>query len=510
LPIDKTKADRAVKFINLLRHTHGEYAGKPFALRPWQEQIVRAIFGRVDAAGRRVVREVGCWLPRKQGKSELAAALALLFFLVEPEPRGEIYLAASDLAQASLIYNTALAMCYASPELLAHVKVIESQRRMVNRRNGSLLRAIPANDRAAHGFNASCVIADELHCWQGRDLYSALTTSFGARAQPLTFTITTAGLDDRTTLEHELYDYATRVRDGQIKDPHYLPVIYEAPPESDWLDEKTWHQANPALGDFRSLQEMRISAARAQRQPSLENEFKRLYLNIHTQQVNRWLNLELWDACRGEVQPDAALRWYGGLDLSSVKDTTALALAAKCAEGYRAKVWIWVPEETARQREHDERVPYGAWAKSGQVQLVPGSRIDQAWLLERVCEICDAWGCRQVGIDSWQAEWFFQQLPMRDIAAVDVKQGFRTYSAPARLLEGLVADQSFTHDGSDALRWQLGNVEMASNRTTDQIRPVKASDKARIDAVVALLMALARASADDEAGQFYDGPGCYA
>ncbi len=288
-----SQADRAIKVINLLTHTKGKFAGQPFDLRPWQKAIVKKLFQqRKD--GLRQHRTCLLMLPRKNGKSELAAALAIYFLLFDGEMGAEVYSAAADKDQAALVFNVAAQMIRNDPELEVQCEIVDSQKRIVHRKSGSFYRAISAEAYSKHGFNASVVIYDELHAAPTRELWDVLSTSQGARVQPLMMAITTAGYD-RHSILWELYDHAKKVQEQPDLDPTFLPLLFEAPKDADWLDEKVWKACNPALGDFRSLEEMRIAAQRAKSIPAQENTFRRLYLNQWTEQSERWIDMAAWD-----------------------------------------------------------------------------------------------------------------------------------------------------------------------------------------------------------------------
>jgi len=291
----ETAAARAIRLVNLLTHTKGPFAQQAFNLRPWQTQILRKLF-KTAKDGRRQYRTCLLMLPRKNGKTELAAALAIYFLLFDGEIGGEVYSAASDKDQAALVFNVAAQMIRNDPELDAQCEIIDSQKRIVHRKSGSFYRAISAEAYSKHGFNASVVIYDELHAAQNRELWDVLSTSQGARSQPLMIAITTAGYD-RHSILWELYTHAKKVAENPSLDPTFLPILYEAPIEADWTDERIWKKANPALGDFRSLEEMRVAAARAKEIPAQENTFRRLYLNQWTEQASRWISMPAWDAC---------------------------------------------------------------------------------------------------------------------------------------------------------------------------------------------------------------------
>jgi len=286
---------RAVRLINLLTHTSGPFARLPFALRPWQQRIIRKLFS-TRADGLRIYRTCLLMLPRKNGKTELAAAIGIYCLLFDGEIGGEIYCAAADREQAAKVFFAMVAMIRHDPELEAQVEIIESKLRIVHRASGSFCRAISAEAYTAHSFNASVVIYDELHCAPTRDLWDVLATSQGARAQPLMIAISTAGYD-RHSILWELYSHAQKVRETPSLDPTFLPILFEAPIDADWTSEKVWRQANPALGDFRSLEEMRTLCQRAQQIPAQEMTFRRLYLNQWTESAERWVSLAAWDAC---------------------------------------------------------------------------------------------------------------------------------------------------------------------------------------------------------------------
>src|SRR6188768_253773 len=238
-----------VRLINQLTHTKGPFAGHPFALRPWQEkQIIRPLFAIDPATGRRRYRTCLLMMPRKNGKTELCAALAIDGLLFDGEIGAEVYSAANDKEQAGLCFNVAAQMIRNDPELSAACEIVDSQKRIVHRKSGSFYRAISAEAYSKHGFNASRVIYDELHAAQSRDLWDVLASSTGARAEPLVIAISTAGYD-RHSILWELYQHGKKVLEAPEIDPTFLPVIWEAPIDADWRDEKIWRLANPALGD---------------------------------------------------------------------------------------------------------------------------------------------------------------------------------------------------------------------------------------------------------------------
>jgi len=482
--------DRAVRIINQLTHTRTPWAGAPFSLRPWQERILQALF-HTRRDGLRQIRTCLLMLPRKNGKTELAAAIAIYMLLFDGEIGGEIYLAAADRDQAGLVFGAMVGMIRNDPELEAACDIIESHKRIVHRASRSFCRAISAEAYSKHGFNASAVIYDELHAAPNRELWDVLATSQGARRQPLMMAISTAGYD-RHSILWELYAHAKKVRETPSLDPTFLPVIYEAPAEADWTAERVWRQANPALGDFRSLEEMQIAAARAQEIPAQENSFRRLYLNQWTEQAARWLALAAWDACAGARDP-AALRGrpcYVGLDLSSTKDLTALVGVFPDDTGFDVRARFFVPAESIQARATRDRVPYDQWARDGWLVATPGAVVDYDAVRRELQTWAADYDVRIVAYDPWNATDLVGRLEQQDgLTCVAVRQGFAALSAPTKSLEKSILAKTLRQDGHPVLRWNVGNVAVETD-AAGNLKPSKQVSTERIDGVVALIMAV--------------------
>lgn len=483
-----SQAARALDCINKLTHTKGPFAQQPFDLRPWQRRILKQLFmQRKD--GRRQYRTCLLMLPRKNGKTELAAALAIYFLLFDGEIGGEVYSAAADKDQAALVFNVAAQMIRNDPELEAVCEIVDSQKRIVHRASGSFYRAISAEAYSKHGFNASVVIYDELHAVPSRELWDVLATSQGARAQPLMMAITTAGYD-RHSILWELYQHAKKVREQPALDPTFLPILFEAPAEADWTDERVWKQANPALGDFRSLEEMRTMCARAQEIPAQENSFRRLYLNQWTEQAARWIALAAWDACATEPGPLTGRRCYVGMDLSSTKDLTALVAVFPEADGFDVRAAFFVPRDTIAQRVARDRVPYDQWAREGHVMATQGNTVDYEAVRCTLQKWAAVYDVRQVAFDPWNATDLVTRLKEQDgFDCVPMRQGFASLSAPTKALEAAILSHRLRHDGQPVLRWNISNVSVETD-AAGNLKPSKKVSTERIDGVAALVMAV--------------------
>jgi phage terminase large subunit-like protein len=381
-------------------------------------------------------------------------------------------------------------MVLKNPRLQADCKVYSGQSKAIQLTSDySTYRVIASDDKTAHGFNTHGAVVDELHTQNNRDLVDALMTSTGAREQPLILYITTSDFDREGSICNEKHEYASKVRDG-LKDPAFLPVIFEASPDDDWTKPATWKKANPNLGVSVSLEYLKRECKRAQETPSFENTFKRLHCNIRTQQDVRWLQMAQWDACNGDVSSDALAGrpCFAGLDLASTTDIAAFTLVFP-EDGYAVLPFFWVPADNAHERERKDKVFYETWGRQGLIELTPGNTQDYDRIRARIVELGETFDIRQIAIDRWNSTQLQTQLQGDGFDVVPYGQGFASMSAPTKELERLVLACELAHGGNDVLRW------MASNATTEEdaagnlkLSKKKATEK--IDGMVALVMAL--------------------
>jgi phage terminase large subunit-like protein len=504
--------DRAVAFINQLTHAKGRgFAGQPFNLRSWQERIVRQLF-TVNSSGMRRYRTALLMLPRKNGKSELAAAIALYGLLGDDEPGAEVYSAAADRDQASLVFNVAVAMIENDPWLRTQCLVIASQKRIVHVASRSFYRAVSAEAYSKHGFNASMVIYDELHAAPNRELWDVLATSQGAREQPLMFAISTAGYD-RNSILYELYSHACEVRDGAVEDHSFLPVIYEAPKDADWADEAVWAACNPALGDFRSLEDMRVLANRAKAKAAQQNSYRRLYLNQWTEQSERWLSMDSWDACKVVIvrQDLIGRRCYLGMDLSTTTDLTALCLLFPSEHGLDVLPMFFMPRDNLLERGRQDHVDYNEWVRLGYIIATPGNVIDYDAIRRLIQQWAQLYDIHEVAFDPHEATHIVQLLQDVDkLPCRKVPQGFASLTSATKTLEAAVSSRRLRHDGNPVLRWNVANaaVEYQKRETKSGYMMLsKAVSTQRIDGVAALVMAVDALEHDPEPESVYEGRG---
>jgi phage terminase large subunit-like protein len=475
-----------------LEITSGVHAGRPFKVRDWQRDIIEAIYAEQD--NRRVVRNALISVPRKQGKTALAAALALCHLVgPEAERRGQVVSAAADRAQAAIIYNEIKAFAEADGDLYDRMIVRDYKKEIEDAVTGSTYRALSSDGKKAHGLSPSFIIADELAQWRGRELWDALVTSTGARAEPLMITIGTQSADPHSIMSEQVR-YGESVISGSHDDRTFHATLYSAPLDADPWDEQTWFDCNPALDDFRSLDEFRAAAIQAKKMPSKEAAFRLLYLNQPVATEQRFINAQDWLAIQRPMDlADMKGRpCWGGLDLSSTTDLTSLVLVFPQDDGsLQAFTWTWVPGDNLAERENRDRVPYPLWARDGLITATPGRAIDRAFIVHTLGELASTFDIRSIAYDRWRMEDLNKMLADEgiDLNLVAWGQGFRDMGPAVERLESAILNKTLYHDGNQVLTWCASNAVAVSDPTGAR-KLDKAKSYDRIDALIALLMAV--------------------
>lgn len=487
---DEDAAQRAVDFFGLLRLVEGRGAGEKWQLVEWMEhEVVRPLYGWKRADGTRLYRTVWVEVGRKNAKTTLAAGIALYGLVADGEAAPQVIIGARDRNQARLCFELCRKMTLASPALAKRCRPVRSY--IEHPASGGVLRAVSADASSQHGLNCSVAIIDEVHAHRDRELWDVLATSTGARAQPIVMGITTAGVYDPHSIAWELHSYTEQVAAGLLKDPYLLGVIYAAENEDDWQDPKVWKKANPSLGQTISEDYLREEVARAQVSPARQTTFRQLHLNIWTQEVSRWIDPDAWDTCADPVGP--AKRGdicYAGLDLSTTTDISALVMLRPDEDGgFDVEPFFWLPEADILERERRDRLPYRDWAAAGLIQLTPGNVIDYAYIKKQILALADERGGFQLAYDPWGATGLVTELQGEGLTCVPTRQGFATLSAPTKELERLVLSAKLRHGGHAVLRSHASSA-LVETDAAGNLKPSKAKSTARIDGVVALIMAL--------------------
>lgn len=494
---DETKAQRAVNFINCLKHTKGQWRGVNFDLLPWQDKIIRDIFGTVKEDGFRQYNTAYIEIPKKNGKSELAAAVALLMTCGDNEWGAEVYGCASDRQQASIVFDVAIDMIDQCQALKKRIKPIMSVKRMVYKPTNSFYQVLSAEAYTKHGLNVHGVIFDELHAQPNRKLYDVMTKGSGdARKQPLFFLITTAGTD-RNSICYEVHRKAEDILKGKKIDHTFYPVIYGINDNDDWTLEANWYKANPSLGHTIDIEKVRAAIVSAKENPAEENIFRQLRLNQWVKQSVRWMPMDLWDKCSFEVNPEKlrGRECYAGLDLSSTNDITAFVLIfppTPTDDKYYVLPYFWIPEDNLKLRVRRDHVPYDVWEKQGFIRTTEGNVIHYGFIESFIEELGKKFNIKEIAFDRWGAVQMVQNLEGVGFTVVPFGQGYKDMSPPTKELMKITLEQKIAHGGHPVLSWMMDNVYVRTD-PAGNIKPDKEKSTEKIDGVVALIMALNRA-----------------
>lgn len=509
---DKKKADRAVTFIENLCHTKGKWAGTPFWLLPWQEQLIRDIFGIVKADGNRQFRTAFVEICKKVGKSELAAAVALYLLYADNEPSAEVYGAAADRQQASIVFDVAKQMVEMSPALMKRSKLMGATKRIVNYGNAGYYQVLSAEVGGKHGFSVSGLVFDEIHTQPNRQLYDVLTKgSSDARQNPLHFIITTAG-NDRHSIAYELHTKAVDILEGRRVDPTFYPVVYGLKDDDDWEDEANWYKVNPSLGYTVDIERLRDAYREAKQNPADEVTFKWLRCNMWVSSTVAWIPDAIY--MRGNESIEAASLegrdCYAGLDLSSTGDITALVLIFPPRdenEKYVLLPYFWIPEETIPRRVKANSVPYDIWEKQGYIMSTEGNVIHYDFIEKFIMYLSEKYHILEIAVDRWNATQMIQNLEGEGFTIIPFGQGFSSMSAPTKEFYRLLMEGRIIHGGNPVLRWMAGNVVIDTD-PAGNIKVTKAKSKEKIDGIVAAIMALDRCIRQEgQSGSVYDERG---
>jgi phage terminase large subunit-like protein len=491
---DPTTARHAIEFFGFLRHSKGEWAGQTFALAPWQAFVVGCLFGWQRADGLRRFRTAYCAVPRKNGKSTLSAGIGLYLLVADGEHGAEIYSAATSRDQARIVFDEAKRMVGSSPALKRRVGILINNLHVAA--TASRFMPLSSDSSTMDGLNVHGAIIDELHAHRTRNVVDVLETATGARRQPLLFEITTAGYD-RHSICYEHQDYSIKVLEHTVLDDSWFAFIAAADDNDDWTDPQVWRKANPNFGLSVREDDLARKAEKAIALPGAQNAFRRMHLNQWTEQAERWIDMAAWDASAGSVDLER-LRGrpcFGGLDLSTTTDVTALAWVFPPDHDddlWRVLSRYFVPEEHLRKRAERDRVPYDLWSRQGYIEATPGNVVDYGAIEQRILADSALFQIREIAYDPWNATHIALRLQDEGAKMIEFRQGFRSMAAPTRELEKLIVSRTLAHGGNPVTRWMASNVAVSQD-PAGNLKPAKDKSTERIDGIVALIMAIGRA-----------------
>ena len=504
LYFDEKAGARILRFFDFLRHSIGEYAGKPFVLSAWQQAYLWVLFGWKRADGLRRFRISYLEVARKNGKSSMASGIALYLLEGDGEQGAEIYSAATKRDQAKIVHGEAVRMVRASKALSSRITLRADN--MFDLKTNSKFEPLSSDYNSLDGLNIHGAIVDELHAHKTRDLWDVLETATGARRQPLIFAITTAGVS-RQSICREQHDYLEKVLDGSVEDDSYCGIIFTLDDNDAYEDDRVWVKANPNLGISAKYEDLQKKLIKAKEMPSELNAFLRLHMNVWTQAENRWIDPDAWALCSGRTEIER-LRdepCFGGLDLSSTTDLTALVL--KFPRTGDVLCWFWIPEDNIVLRERRDRVPFSAWVRGGYVETTPGNVIDYEYIKDRIRKVSKEFrGLKELGYDPYMATQIAIQLEEEGYNVVPVRQGWVTMSPALKQLEKEYLGKELKHGDNPVLKWMAANLVVKQD-SAGNYTPDKAHSIDRIDGIVALCVALSRQMNSRDVASIYESRG---
>jgi len=503
---NEEKARLPINFIELLKHGDDFY-GQPFTLLKWQSDVISEFYGEIKKNGYRRYQYLYLEIPKKNGKSELAAALGLYHLVAEGQMNGEIYIVAADKENAGIIYRAAVSMIEQNEYLTERLKIRESRKEIIDPESKSFIKVMSSEAYSKHGYKPTVVIFDELHAQPNRELWDILTFGAGsARKQPVWIVLTTAGDDpDKASIGWEVHEYARKVIEKEIDDTIWLARIFCAPETADIWSEEVWYQANPSLGHTIDIEKVRQEALSARNSPALEKKFRWLRLNQWVELKSfSWLPLTLFDSTAGSWSSSELIgkKCYLGLDLSSTTDLTALVLLFPPQDGFnewRVLFLAWIPSESMREREHIDHVPYSRWVKQKYIEVTPGDVVDYEYVETAIIQAFSKYDVISLGTDQWNSRNLTQRVDKQvnehratseKIPIVEIPQSMAGMSLAMKETERLLKTGEMSHEINDCARWNFGNVKVSVDGN-ENMKPMKNKSTGRIDITVAWINAVA-------------------
>lgn len=506
---DEAKAAHAVGFFeNFLIHSKGQFAGKPFTLLPWQkDEVIEELFGwmRVDNDQRRF--RVGyIEVPKKNGKSTLLSGISLYMTVADSEPAAECFGAATSRDQAGIVYKQMAELVRSSPFLSKRLEIVDSRKTIACVPTNSFWRVISSDSHRAEGLNIHSLCYDELHSAKDRKLWDAIRYGGISRSQSLVLAITTAGYD-RSSICYEQHEHALKVMQDPSLDPQYFAYVAAATPEDDYRDPAVWRAANPSFGVTMDEESFKADVREAEQSPSRLSSFLRYRLNVWVAGTEKFVNLTQWEQCKGHPGLlDSSRVWHAGLDLAQTWDVNAFVAVSKAHdEVFDVICKFWIPADNADTRR--EEVPYIQWAKDPKtgLTLTPGDTCDYEFIKRDILKFAKERTVRRIATDPYNSHYLVQQLQAEGLDVIGFSQNFSAMNAPTRALDGLISQGRLRTGDNPILNWMAGNCTIKTNADGYiKIAKPAAMSPARVDGMIALVMALALASDAEAAPKMAD------
>lgn len=512
---DAERVDKVLAAFSILRHTQGDLAGQPLVPDPWQvAYIIAPVFGwvRKNEAGRwvRIIRNLYVDLPRKNGKSTMCGGFAIYLTAADGEAGAQVLAAATTSSQASYVFAPVKQLASVAPALRGHVRALQT--RIIHPRTNSYFGVVSSVAEALHGANVHGAIIDELHVHKTPDLVEAIETGTGSRSQPLIVKITTADDGRPNTIYARNRRYVEQLEQGIFKDPSTYGVVFAALETDDPFAEATWKKANPGYGVSPTKESLREAAEKAKNSPAELSSFLRLRLGIRTKQTTRFIDLKAWDRNAGHVDEAelAGRACWGGLDLGSVSDLTALCwlFPREDRPGYEVVWRFWTPEDNLEALDKRTAGAASLWVSQGWLDTTPGNVTDYDFIKERVLQDMDAFDVISLGYDRWNATQIVNDLMAEDVPLVKVGQGMFAMNPALKEIQRLVltgtrSEPMLAHGGNPLMRWMVDNLAVATD-ASGNVKPDKANSGDKIDGVSALANAISEALGTSQQRSAYD------
>jgi phage terminase large subunit-like protein len=492
---EPARADRFFRFAGQLKHYKGQWAGQPIVLEPYQVFRLGSLFGWVDVrSGFRRFRTAYNELPRKQGKSLEAAIVALYATFFDGEPGAEGYTIATKRDQAKIVFADARRLVLSSG-LKRYVTAFSSNLHVDA--TASKLEPLGADYDSTDGLNPHFIGVDELHAHKDRGLLDVMETATGARRQPITFQITTAG-DDPVSPCGDQHAYACQILDQVLADETFFAFIAHADPADDWRAPATWRKANPNYGVSVNPADLEALATKAVHMPAAAAAFQQKRLNLWVNTSAPWLSIDGWRAGQTTWTEEALERapCFIGIDLASKLDLCALVCAFPPTaerETWRLLPYVWTPEDTLLERAHRDRAPYDLWVEQGHLRTTPGTRVDHGVIREVLKHLRDRFEIQRIGFDPWHADLLIDQLINDDgfdpTQVLEVRQTYQGMSSGAGKVEAEVLAGRVDAGGSPLMAWCASNA-VVQRDGKDNIYPIKKKSRGRIDPIMAFVIAM--------------------